>query len=246
METYKFVPVLIVYTAILLLVIFYVVPFLKKLCKRKISISIHFSAEEKEEEEPVVEPEKQEVFPSVLGKSKFVLRQPLHNATTDLETENRKKKEDTFACGTEKPEDKNINYETGEGVEVPPENEGVADVDLNDESEDLGAEKGIPDAASGTDYNELGVAAEAVSNPRGSTPADEYVAGKVLSENKLTQLVKSMQDARPEYAKRVTELIDRYDQKLSEAQNQKVKTSRKKQKLYESDDFKSFNINEIS
>lgn len=244
-ETYNFILILVVYTAILLLAIFYIYPILNKFFKRRISISIQIGTKEKEVKEEVKQPEKQEEFPSVLGKSKFVLRQPLPNASSNLETENRKGKEDTFAPETEKSEDKSVNYETGEGVEVPEEDKDVPDVDLNDEGEDLGAGN-IPEEASGIDFNKLGQTAKTVSNPKESSPSDEEVAGKILSENKYTQLVKSMQDARPEYAKRITELMDRYDKKLSEGRNREVKTSRKKQKLYESEDFKNFNINEIS
>ena len=244
-ETYNFILILVVYTAILLLAIFYIYPILNKFFKRRISISIQIGTKEKEVKEEVKQPEKQEEFPSVLGKSKFVLRQPLPNASSNLETENRKGKEDTFAPEIEKPEDKSVNYETGEGVEVPEEDKDVSGVDLNDEGEDLGVGN-ISEEASGIDFNKLGQTAKTVSNPKESSPSDEDMAGKVLSENKYTQLVKSMQDARPEYAKRITELMDRYDKKLSEGRNREVKTSRKKQKLYESEDFKNFNINEIS
>lgn len=246
METYNILLVLLVYTAILLLVIFYVYPFLKKLFRRKISISIRISKEETEEIERVTPPKKQEELPSVLGKSKFVLRQPLPNAATDLETENPKKKEDTFAPETKKSADETVNLETGEGVEVEEENEEVSDVNLHDEDERL-AEGNMPDeAASGIDYNNLGQTAKTVSNPTGSSEADEELAGKVLSENKYTELVKSMQNDRPDYAKRITELMDRHEQKLAETQNQKVVASRRKQKLYESEDFANFNVDDIS
>jgi hypothetical protein len=249
MEVYKFILILAVYTAILLLAIFYVYPAIRKFFKHRISISIQVHAEEKKDEEikkEVKQPEKQEEFPSVLGKSKFVLRQPLPNAATDSETENRIEKGDTFAPETEKPKDKNINYETGEGIEVVEENEEVSDVDINGEVHDLGAGNVSEEEASGIDFNNLGRTAKAVSNPEGSDNADEDLAGKVLSENKYTGLVKSMQDARPEYAKRISELMDRYDRKLMEGQNIETKVGRKKQKLYESDDFKNFNIDDIS
>lgn len=245
-EIYNILLILMVYTAILLLGIFYIYPFLKKLFRRKISISIRIGTEEKDIKEKVVQPQKQEELPSVLGKSKFVLCQPLPNAATDLETENRKKKGDTFVPETKKSEDENVNLETGEGVEVEEENEDVSDVDLNDEDERLATENISDEAASGIDYNNLGQTAKTVSNPTGSSEVDEELAGKVLSENKCTELVKSMQDARPDYAKRITDLIDRHEQKLAEVQNQKLNTSRRKQKLYESDDFKNFNIDEIS
>lgn len=246
METYNILLVLLVYTAILLLVIFYVYPFLKKLLRRRISISIRISKEETEEKEKVAPPQKQEELPSVLGKSKFVLRQPLPNAATDFETENPKKKEDTFAPETRKSANETVNLETGEGVEVEEENEGVSDVDLNDEDERLAAGNMSEEEASGIDYNNLGQTAKTISNPTGSSEADEELAGKVLSENKYTELVKSMQETRLDYAKRITELIDRHEQKLAEVQNQKINTSRRKQKLYESDDFNNFNVDDIS
>jgi len=102
MEIYKIVLILIIYTAFLLLIIFYIYPQLKKLFRHKISISIQIGMKEKEVGEQAVLPEKQEVFPSVLGKTKFVLSQPLPNAATDLKTEKGKEKEDTFAPETKK------------------------------------------------------------------------------------------------------------------------------------------------
>lgn len=245
-ETYKLLLILVIYTAILLLAIFYVYPAVKKLSKRKISISIHIGMKEEEVKEQIVQPEKKEEFPSVLGKSKFVLSQPLPNAATNPETENHKEKENTFAPGTGKPEYKTVDLESGEGVEVPQEDEGISDVDLNDEEESPGTGNMPEEEASGIDFNKLGQTAKTVSNPTDSSQADEELAGKVLSENKYTGLVKSMQDDRPEYAGRITELINRHEQKLAEAQNQHTGTSRRKQKLYESEDFKNFNIDEIS
>lgn len=245
-DTYNLIWILVVYTAVLLLAIFYIYPALKKFFKHRISISIQIATKEKEVKEKAKQPEKPEEFPSVLGKSKFVLSQPLPNAATDLETENLTKKEDTFAPGTEKPEDTSVDFETGEGVEIPDEDKEVSDVDLSGEEEDLGAGTLPEEEASGIDFDKLGKTAKAVSSPADSKPADEELAGKVLSENKYTQLVKSMQDARPEYAQRISELMDRYDQKLSESRNVEVKVGRKKQKLYESEDFRNFSIDEIS
>lgn len=245
-DTYNLIWILVVYTALLLLAIFYIYPALKKFFKQRISISIQIGTKEKEVNEKVKQPEKQVELPSVLGKSKFVLSQPLPNAATDLETKNRTEKEDTFAPETKKSEDTSVDYETGEGLEVPEENEDVSDVDLSGEEEDLGAGTLPEEEASGIDFDKLGKTAKAVSSPADSNPADEELAGKVLSENKYTQLVKSMQEARPEYAQRISELMDRYDKKLSESRNVEVKVGRKKQKLYESEDFRNFNIDDIS
>ncbi len=252
METSKLIGILFVYTAVLLLAVFYVYPFLKKLSKRRISISIRIGIKEKgvqeakEQKEPVVEPESQGKFPSILGKSKFVLRQPLQHTATDSETENRIEKEDTFAPGTENPEDEKVDYETGEGVEVPEEDKDISPVDLHDEGKELEGGDSVYAEASGVDYSELGQTAKTVSDPEGSSEADEKLAGKVLSENQYTDLVKSMQKDRPEYARRITNLIDKSDQKLAEKQERQVKPNRKKQKLYESEDFKNFNIDDIS
>ena len=243
-NTYNFILILIVYTAILLLVIFYVYPFLKKLFSHKISISIHIGTEKKENSDKVVQPKKQEEMPSVLGKSKFVLSQPLPNTTTNFETENRRKKENTFAPETEKSEDENVNYETGEGIEIPSENDELPDVDLNEEYVGVGGEP--HEEASGIDYNELQVTAKTIENPKASSSSDEILAGKVLSENKCTQLVQSIKEARPEYARRITELLDMHERKLAEEQAGKTVVSKQKQKLYESEDFKNFSVDEIS
>ena len=240
-ETYKLVLILIVYTAILMLAIFYVYPFLKKMFSHKISISIHIGTEKKENRDKVVQPKKQEKMPSVLGKSKFVLSQPLPNNTTNFETENRKEKENTFAPETEKSEDENVNYETGEGIEVPSENDELPDVDLNEE-EYVGVGGEPHEEASGIDYNELQVTAKTIENPKASSSSDEAVAGKVLSENKCTQLVQSIKEARPEYARRITELLDMRERKLAEEQAGKTVVSKQKQKLYESEDFKNFSV----
>jgi hypothetical protein len=245
-DAYKLIWILVIYTAVLLLAIFYVYPCLKKAFRRKIFLSIQIGIKEKEVKAKVENPGKQEEFPSVLGKTQFVLRQPLPNAATDLKTENRKEKEPTFAGETETPEDKNVNYETGEGIEVQAESEDVPDVDLNGEGEDLGAGNTPDEGASGIDFNQLGRTAKTISNPDSAAPADEDLAGRVLSENKYTELVLSIQKSRPEYAGRITALIERYNEKLAEGQNQGVNVGRRKQKLYESDDFKNFNIDEIS
>ena len=242
-ETYELILILTVYTAFLLLAIYYVYPYLKKLLKRGIYIRIG-GEEKKEEKEAVEKVKKQEKMPSILGESKFVLSQPLPNTTTNSETENRKEKDNTFAPETKKSEDENVDYETGEGLEIPPENDESSDVDLNDEEViDVG---GDPlDKASGIAYNELQVTAKTIETPNTSSSSDEELAGKVLSENKCTQLVQSIQDARPEYARRITELLELHERKLAEEQTQKA-VSKKKQKLYESDDFKKFNVDDIS
>ena len=249
-ETYKVVLILIVYTAILLLIIFYLYPLLKNLFKRKISISIQIGAEEKEVKEKVVKPKKQEEIPSILGKSKFVLSQPLPNAATDLETENRTEKEHTFVPEMKKPEDENINRETGEGLDISEEDteKGTPDVDLNEEEEveDVGVGNMQDERASGVDYHELGVTAKTIANPENSKPLDEELAGKVLLENQYTQLVKSIQDSSPENAKRITELIDMRERIYAETQEKKTVVSRKNKKLYESEDFKNFSVDDVS
>ena len=248
-ETYKVVLILIVYTAILLLIIFYLYPLLKNLFKRKISISIQIGTEEKEVKEKVIKPKKQEEIPSILGKSKFVLSQPLPNAATDLETENRTEKEHTFVPEMKKPEDENINRETGEGLDIS-EEETVSgenpDVDLNNEEEGVGVGNMQDERASGIDYNELGVTAKTIANPENSNPADEELAGKVLSENQYTQLVKSIQDSSPENAKRITELIDMRERIYAENQEKKTVVNRKNKKLYESEGFKNFSVDDVS
>jgi flagellar basal body-associated protein FliL len=253
METSKLILILIIYTAVLLLVVFYLYPFGKKLFRHKISIRIQIGTKEKEQKEaeeqkePAVELKEPEKFPSVLGKSTFVLCQPLPHAATVSETENRTKKEDTFVPETEKSEDETVNYETGEGVEIPEEEKDVQapNVDLNDEGKEFEGSD-IQAEASGVDFRELGQTAKTVSNPKSSSPSDEELAGKVLSENRYTDLVKSMQNSRPEYSKRITQLIDGFDQKLAEKQNAEMKPGRKKQRLYESEDFKNFSIDQIS
>ncbi|MDR1582103.1 MAG: hypothetical protein LBS55_02405, partial [Prevotellaceae bacterium] len=70
METPTLVLILVIYTAVLLLVIFYIYPQLKKLFRHKISISIRIGTEEKQEKGKTVPPKKQEKFPSILGKTK--------------------------------------------------------------------------------------------------------------------------------------------------------------------------------
>jgi len=145
----------------------------------------------------------------------------------------------------EKP-DSTVNPETGEGLDVEVEEDGREAVNADEELEDLGAGNLPEDRAGGIDYDQLGRTAKTISDPEGSSSPDEDLAGKVLSENKLTGLVQSMQDARPEYARRISELMDRHERKLSESQIREVKTSRKKQKLYESEEFKNFNPDDIS
>jgi len=250
METYKLVLVLIIHTAALLLVIFYVYPQLKKFFRHKISISIRIGTEEKKEKEKTVPSKKQEKFPSILGKTKFVLSQPLPNAATDLETENRTEKEDTFAPETRKPEDEKpdsaVNLETGEGVEPEEENEDSGSVNPDEETEDLGVGNLPEEKASGIDYGELGVATKTISDERNSSPEDEKMTGKILSENKNTGLVQSIQKAHPAYSQRIGELIDLFEKEHLAATAAEEKISSRTQKMYESEDFKNFNPKDIS
>lgn len=249
-ETYKLVLILIIYTAIMLLLIFYVYPQLKKLFSHKISISIRIGKEEKEVKEKVAFPEKQEKFPSILGETKFVLSQPLPNAATDLETKNRKEKGDTFASDSkeraDEKADKTVDLETGEGIEPEDENDDNSHVDLNGEVEDLGVGNVPEERGSGIDYDNLGQTAKTISNPNGSTEADEYLAGKTLSENKGTDLVKSIQNAHPVYSQRIGDLMDKFEKEYLAAGAREEKVSPRTQKMYESEEFRNFNPKDIS
>jgi|GEM_PF-1602308 len=253
METYKLVLILIIYTAVLLLVIFYVYPQLKKLFSHKVSISIRIGKEEmtgEAEKKEVVKAPKQEKFPSILGETKFVLSQPLPNTATDLETENRKEKDNTFASGTEKPEDekpdKTVNLETGEGVEPEEENEDEGSVNSDEETEDLGVGNMPEEKASGIDYRELGVATKTISDSKNSSPTDEKMTGKILSENKNTDLVQFIQKAHPAYSQRIGDLIDKFEKEHLASVAVEEKVSPRTQKMYESEEFRNFNPKDIS
>lgn len=249
-ETYKLVLILIIYTAILLLIIYYVYPHLKRFFSRKISISIRIESEEKAPEEKVVPPLNSEKFPSVLGETKFVLSQPLPNTTTDPETENRKEKDDTFAPETEKPvgekSESPVDLETGEGLDVDEEEESKDVIDPEEEVEEIGAGNLSRDEAGGMDFNQLGLTTKTISDPKNSTPEDEKMAGKILSENKGTDLVKSMAKAQPGYAQRISEIVDKFESEFYGSVTEEEKISPRKQKLHDSEEFRNFNMKDIS
>jgi hypothetical protein len=233
--------VLLVYTAILILVVYYLYPFLKKILRRYISISIHIE-KKKSETKKVKEVKKEVEFPSILGKSKFNLSQSKPTAATDLKTGNRMEKEDTFVPGIEKP----VENENGEGLEIPDDDnepEVENDADESEESERLDSGNGHHETASGVGFDDLDKVKNVIENPS-PTGREQQAAGKILYENESTDLVEKIKKISPECSAKITALMDVHLKANASLQAARP-LGKSKQKQMESEGFNDFDINSI-
>ncbi|KAA6308043.1 hypothetical protein EZS27_040283, partial [termite gut metagenome] len=239
--------VLLVYTAVLILVVGYLYPCLKKILYRYISISIHIGKKKGKENGGVQERQeaKKEVeIPSILGKSKFNLSQSKPNAATDLKTGNRTPKEDTFTPGIEKT----VENENGEELDIPEDEDEEAEVenipDESEESEILDSKTGHePGIASGLNFDDLGRIKKAIENP---SPAsrEQQEAGKILYENEYTDMVEKIKKISPECSAKIAALMDVH-LKATAGERRTRPLAKSKQKQVESKGFNDFDINSI-
>ncbi|KAA6340395.1 hypothetical protein EZS27_011736 [termite gut metagenome] len=248
MDDKSYIPiVLLVYTAVLILVVGYLYPFLKKILRRYISISIHIGKEGGEEKggaQERQEAEKEVEIPSILGKSKFNLSQSKPNAATDLKTGNRTPKEDTFAPGIEKT----VENENGEGLDIPDDENEEAEVensaDESGELEILDSETvHEPGIASGLSFDDLGRIKKAIENPS-LVNGEQQEAGKILYENEYTDMVEKIKKISPECSAKIAALMDVH-LKATSGERRTRPLAKSKQKQVESKGFNDFDINSI-
>jgi hypothetical protein len=237
--------VLLVYTAILILLAYYLYPFLKKVFHRYISISIRIGKNIEKRNGDMKEGQKvkkEEEFPSILGKSKFNLSQSKPTAAADLKTGKRMEKEDTFV-----PENKKtIENEDGEGLDIPDDDDDDAEtVNSEDEREEpeILDSKPSHEIASGLGYDELGKIKNAIENPS-PTNREQEEAGKILCANESTDLVEKIKKISPECSAKITSLME-FHLKATARERSVRPLSKSKQKQMESEGFKDFDINSI-
>lgn len=189
----------------------------------------------KEKEEAGVEnPKKtiagEEEMPSVIGKSKFNLRQSTPNTATDLKSENPIEKESTFAP---EPDSDPEKFD----IDVPLEKEQpVTPEEAPEEEEPL--EAGYDAVlASGASYDELMHTNRIIAGKQASE-ADKEEAGRVLYENRQTDMFEQVAANSEETARTIATLIDvhlaMHIQRLQEANE-----------INYPDEFKDFDIDSI-
>jgi hypothetical protein len=156
--------------------------------------------EEAKEKKPQKTEPKEMGIPSVIGKSKFNLRQSTPNTATDLKSENPIEKESTFAP---EPDSDPEKFD----VDIPLEkDQPVMPDEAAEEEEPLDAGHDAV-LASGASYDELmhtnrTVAGEQVSE------ADKGEAGRVLYENRRTDMFEQVAANSEETARTIATLID--------------------------------------
>ncbi|WP_163309724.1 hypothetical protein [Dysgonomonas sp. 521] len=199
---------------------------------------LYWSSTGEREEEPekgvLTETEK----PSVIGKSKFNLRQSTPNAATNQQTEKAIEKEFTFVPETgETPEMPDMDVPL-EKVEFLPEEEFDAG------QEEIGLETGNDAVqASGASYEEL-FKAHRVIEDRTATRGEEKDAGGVIYGQKGTNIFEQVAASGEETALRISGLIDIYLKELAGADTEGDSAANYSKQM-EPQDFKEFDINSI-
>lgn len=137
---------------------------------------------------------------SIVGKSKFNLRQSTPNTATDLKSENPIEKESTFAP---EPDSDPEKFD----VDVPLEKEqSVTPDEAAAEEEPLDAGRDAV-LASGASYDELVHTNRTIVNKQASE-ADKVEAGRVLYENHQTDMFEQVAANSEETARTIATLID--------------------------------------
>lgn len=159
---------------------------------------------QKEDREANVQKEdfKSDLPPSIIGQSKFKLSQPLPTATTPI----AKEPEIEESVSNFTPEE---NQEPMD-IDVPLEKEIIEDNSIDEEQEAIELEelfgKNVA-FASGVDINELEKLKHIIETPSAEIQEKEQ-AGKILYENKETDMVEQMVSDNSNTASIISNLID--------------------------------------
>lgn len=234
------VQLIVVVASVLLGMILY--PILLRKWRRFVEWLYWSSKGETDEDIKVEKPDKpaplKEAIPSIVGKSKFNLRQSTPNTATDLKRENPIEKESTFAPSTDSDPEKLDISEPLEKVEKLPEEE------FDSEEEEIGLEaEQEAMLASGVIYEELFKTQQTIETPH-ATPQEEKDAGKVIYQQEGTNIFEQVAASSEENALRISDLIDIHLKELALKETEKeAPEGRSKQE--ESPDFKNFDIDSI-
>ncbi len=174
---------------------------------------------------------KEDEIPSIIRKSKWVPGQRRTKAATDLETENPKEKEHTFAP------------ESGEesalmDVEHPLEKEEISNenIDLDEEETDISADKD-GGCASGASFEELMHTNRTIKDNQ-APEEDKEKAGRVLYQNQKTEMFEKVVASSEETSNAIASLIDLHlSMRAEKLQNEN--------EIIYPDNFKDFDVNSI-
>lgn len=201
-----------------------------KLSEYKISIKKNASAHKKSEDKS----EKREKRVGRVGKSMPDLRQMMTLNDSYLETDKTDEKEHTFDSSKDEsePEPKDLVIDADPTETV-----------VDDEEEEIAAYTGEEVyTAGGMDYDVM-MNTVGVINSKTASEEEEQKAGKVLHENRNTELVDKMVSAKGELSVRITSLIGLRLQQHAE-ENAGYVESGLTSHLNESEEYKNFNAND--
>jgi hypothetical protein len=182
---------------------------------------------------PAFNPFKSSPKEDIVGKSGFVLRHSLPQATTLIKSEKREENTATFAEENAKVEPQNTpaaippaeldrvfssNVETDNSGEIDlvinDEPEGSASDDNEDyvdteESEEAGGLSGV-NVASGLYFDDLSGMMKTVENPEAATPEEREEAGRVITEIRQTDMFEQVVSGEPKKKTVTGRLMDDY------------------------------------
>lgn len=181
---------------------------------------------------------KEEKITSIVGKSKFNLRQSTPNTATDLKSENPIEKASTFASPTDSDPEKLDISEPLEKIEDLPQEE------FDSQEEEIGLDE-EEDAvlASGVVYDELFKTKQTIENPN-ATGQEEKDAGRVIYQQEGTNIFQQVVASSQETALRIANLIDIHLKDMVRYEPENI-FSVNEGKQMDSLDFKNFDINNI-
>lgn len=176
--------------------------------------------------------EKKDLSTSILGKSKFSLCQPLPTATTPTAKEPIiEKDEHNFA------DEKN---QTPMDIDIPLEKEPKLDDDIDEDEEAIELEEMLGKGvcfATGVDITDLGKIKHVIESPFPRLE-EQQNAGRILYENKETDMFEQLASGKTKVSSIITNLID-----LHIALHLKEKGEFDNQNNAESDELKNFDVN---
>jgi hypothetical protein len=198
---------------------------------------------EKRTKVPIKTVAEQDVTPSIIGKSKFILSQSKPKAATDSETEKRAEKESIFAPGTGestplpemefREDDLEIEYDASE---ICPDDIG----DNEEEASPYTSDETY--SARGASFEELMQIKDAVEKPALSEE-EKRTAGKILYEQQETELVEKLISGSQRVNLKVSALIKFHLEEHEKEQQLKNETD---EEVKDGDEeFERFDFNQI-
>lgn len=221
---------LIVIIASFLLVGILIYPHIKRIC---LLIRLgRKSLEEKKAEETSSINNNTTKIPSVIGKSKFKLRQPLPTATTPIDK--------VSTIGDDVSNFVSEENQEPMDIDVPLEKEIIEENSIDEEQEAIELEELFGKDihyASGVDVNDLGTLKYVIENSSAEIK-EKKQAGKILYENRETDMVNQMAYSNQNTASIISNLIDLHMETY-------LKENNNTNQAKASDEIEDFDINQF-